>query len=100
MFGCDPLRHTRLGERSASGAPCCHELCDHHAASLISSGTDLVKEPGGIMAAFVPALMEVVGEIRNLLSTTTGRFTLWKFAAAQPAANGLALDVEFSADSC
>ena len=36
------------------------------------------------MAAFVPALMKIIGEIRNLLATTTGRLTLWEFSTAQP----------------
>jgi hypothetical protein len=39
-----------------------------------------MKEPSGVMAAFVPALMEVIAEIGNLLSATAGRLTFWKLA--------------------
>src|ERR1700723_3151370 len=98
MFGRNPLRHTRLGQLFASWAPRCDELCDHCPASFISPGIDLTEEPGCIMAAFVPALMEIIAEIGDLLSATAGWLTFWKFATAQPTANSLAFDVQRSAD--
>jgi len=40
-----------------------NELCDHRAATRVSSTPDFLKETRGVMTTFVPTLLKVNSEV-------------------------------------
>ena len=91
MLRRDTLRSNRLREGSARGAPFSYQSGNHCPATLITSCTNFLKQPSRVMAAFAPALLEVITEVGDFLAATTRRFSFGELTSSQPATNGLAL---------
>lgn len=71
---------------------------NHLATTPISLSPDLLKQSRGIVAAFLPAPLEIVVKVPYLAFSSNRRFAFGKSTGSQPAPHGLTLNAQFRAD--
>src|SRR6185312_5925143 len=87
VVGRDSLRSVRSCG-FARLSPIRDETGYHAALATIALFPDFLVKTRGVVAAFVPALLQIVGKLVHLRWRTVRRFSFWKLVASQPAADG------------
>ena len=71
---------------------------NHLTTATVTACPDLLKKASRVMAALIPALLQILMELADMAATTGHGFPLGKLTGAQPAANRFALDADLKAD--
>ena len=97
MFGRDSLGS--VGRCGFAGCSPTRNQPRHHGAfARITLLTDFMIEARGVMATFLPALVEIVGKLVHLRWPTVWRLPFGKLPSSQPTPNGFPFDPQGAAD--
>lgn len=97
VFGSDSLG--RLGRRGvARFSPARYETRHHGTLAGIAFGLNFPKQSRSIVATFMPALLQVVGEFVHFCWATTGALALGKLSSPEPATDRLAFETHGATD--